>query len=290
MNEPQKTGVDNDRRSATPSAVRGHCRLCRNEDFLCNSHLIPAGFFRLLRSTTVTPRDPLVVSSKVTFTSSRQTSDYLLCTRCEDRFRLGGEEWVLRNCYRVGDSFKIRDMVLQCKLLHRDQLATIFSGSTNGDIEICRLAYFALSIFWRAAVHAWQVPIMGSQRLISLGPYEEELRGFLLNTSGFPPHAVLLAWVSRLQQPSRAVTYPYSQRVFDCHCHSFDVPGIRFDLLVAKALPDDIRLMCLATGKDHPILLSDAPDDILASHFSRLGETSRLSDRLRKLGKWSWTD
>ena len=61
-----------------------------------------------------------------------------------------------------------------------------FSGGKAG----AKLAYFAASILWRGSAHQWR---FGKQLLtrISLGPYEEELRQYLLGQTQFPRNAVL---------------------------------------------------------------------------------------------------
>lgn len=200
-----------------------------------------------------------------------------------------GRNVFTKHCYRVHEGFKLGELARNCKVLHEDDVATICSAATNHDIDIARLSYFAVSVFWRAAVHVWQLPIGPPSVPILLGPYESEFRRYLLGQTVFPVDAALLVWVSRFDKPSRAVSVPSSSRIFECRAHSFDVPGIRFDLFVGRTIPDDIRLLCLATGRDHPILLSTAPDDILATHVSRLSETTRISKTVQRLGKWRWS-
>lgn len=278
-----------EKRAATPSAVMGNCRLCGEVRHLCDSHLLPAALYRLLISTTVNPPHPLVVTPTVTFTTSRQVSDYLLCVDCEERFRVGGEECALRNCYRIGEGFRLRDLALRCELLDDGLMGRIYSCKTNTEIEVEKLAYFAASVFWRAAVHRWHQPTLKPKVPIELGPHQELLRQYLLGNTPFPNTMAVWLWLSQADPPSRVVTVPHSYRMWSCHIHCFDIPGMRFTLPVSRTLPDWVRLMCIVNGPDRPILISDAPDDILRADIDKLSKTSRLSRALARQGKWSWS-
>jgi len=273
--------------TAQASRFVGRCKLCLQNRPLCDSHLIPAAIYKLIRSATVTPADPLVITQDTTFTSSKQASDYLLCTECEDRFRRSGEDWVIRHCYRMGVGFTLRDLVLAARLLDDGDLAKLYSTQSNPAINADALAYFALSVFWRASAHRWH--FLGRDwNAVTLGPYEEGFRKYLLGEGAFPQTAVLWVWVSQYDAPSRAVTMPSTRREHDLHVHSFDIPGIRFDVFVGKKPSEVLRRVCIVTAPERPILLSEAPDDILATHVGRFSKTSRVSEKLQGKGKWTW--
>jgi hypothetical protein len=249
---------------------------------------MPAGFYRLLRSRSLTPRDPLLITPSATFTTSRQVSDYLCCVGCEDRFRTGGEDWVLQHCYRAGEGFILRDLVLNAALLDDGATVTIYSAKSNPRINRGALAFFAASVVWRAAVHEWQLPGPVQEDPVALGPYQELLRKYLLGEEQFPQSAAIWVWVSRSNEPSRAFTLPQSSRIWNCHSHTFYVPGIQLTLLLGQAIPRDVRLLCVLNGPDGPILVSDAPDDTLATQVSYISQKTRLSKTLQSKGKWSW--
>ena len=277
------------RRTAKPSAVTGRCRLCHNVDYLCDSHLMPAALYRLLRSRTVNPRDPLTITTRSTFQTSRQVSEYLLCVDCENRFHRYGEEWVLRHCYRAGEGFALRDVVLNGKLLDDGPTAKFYSTKSNVHIDSAALAFFATSIFWRAAAHRWRFLGNFADNPIGLGPYQELLRKYLLGQGSFPKSAALWVWVSSYEKPSRVVTTPHSARIWNCHAHSFDIPGMRFDLFLGRTLPEFVRLCCIVKGPERPIIVFDAPDNILATQLGELRQTTQLSRALQEKGKWSWS-
>jgi hypothetical protein len=277
------------KKTATPSGVRGRCRLCGEVDYLCDSHLMPAALYRLLRSKTVNPRDPLAITTRSTFQTSRQVSEYLLCVDCEDKFRRNGEEWVLRHCYREGEGFALRELMLKGQLLGDGPVAKFYSTKSNLHIDSGALTFFAASIFWRAAARDWQFLKSVPGNPIALGPYQESLRKYLLGQTSFPHSAAMWVWVSSYDKPSRVVTTPHSGRILNCHAHSFDIPGMRFDLFLGRRLPEFVRLLCVVNDPDRPILVSDAPDNILATQLDQFRQTTQLSKALQKKGKWSWS-
>jgi hypothetical protein len=96
-------------------------------------------------------------------------------------------------------------------------------------------------------------------------------------------------WVSNYAKPSRAISFPHSLRAWDCYVHSFDIPGVRFMMFVGKVLPEIAHRLCVLQGEEKIIVVSSAPDDILATSVDKISETSRVSPKLLALGKWSWT-
>lgn len=272
-------------KTATPSKVVGLCGLCEATTYLCDSHLIPASLFRLLRSTTVIPCDPVKITPRSTARTSRQVSDYLLCVNCEARLRESGEDWVVRNCYRGGTVFPLRDNVLKSQVVDVGDVAKIYSTKSNPDIDSGALTFFGASVFWRAAVHDWGLPGLP----VALGPYREPLRKYLLGQGPFPASAAVWVWVSGYDEPSRAISLPHSGKFDSCHIHTFGIPGMRFDLLLGRALSQTSRLLCIKNGPDRPILLSRAPDDMLATDVDKLSKLTQISRALQKQGVWDWS-
>jgi hypothetical protein len=58
--------------------------------------------------------NPVHVTASQATTKSFQVKEYLLCPECEDRFRLSGEEWVLKNGYRGTSTKAFRRGWLNC--------------------------------------------------------------------------------------------------------------------------------------------------------------------------------
>ncbi len=182
----------------------------------------------------------------------------------------------------------LRDFVLTARLLDDGVMGKFYSAKSNPNIGIEALTFFAASVFWRAAVHNWQYLKSAPVYRIFLGPYEEQLRRYLLGDQRFPKAAALWVWVSRYENPNRVVTPPVSTRAWNCHLHAFDIPGIRFTLILGRAIPEYVRQVCIRNGQDQPILLTSASDDLLATAVSNLSKTTRLSKALQTRGKWRW--
>src|SRR5271170_6841913 len=143
-------------KTATASGISGTCKRCLQTAPLCDSHMLPAALYRLLRSQTIQPSDPLLITEKTTSTSSRQLSAHLLCVQCENRFRIGGEEWMLQRCYRGGTKFLLRDSVLSSRLLDDGKMGRLYSVKENPKVSVKHLAFFAASVFWRASIYNWR--------------------------------------------------------------------------------------------------------------------------------------
>src|SRR5271170_3327145 len=89
----------------------GTCRLCKTKNVeLQDSHLMASAFYKHILKADATP---VSASPTKALQTSKQISDYLLCTVCEGRFNKGGEEWVLENYYRLKGSFPIQEALLK---------------------------------------------------------------------------------------------------------------------------------------------------------------------------------
>ena len=170
------------------------CRLCLNVRSLCKSHFLPKAIYRTLRSSTSPNPNPVLFGAGFGYQTSDQAQAYLLCEECESRFRKGGEDWVLANCLRPGGKFPLRDILCNATPVWEDPEIRLYSCKNVPSIAPNSITYFALSVFWRAAVHHWTIG--GRPVSIELGPYREPLRTFLLGAAAFPRSTSLsvLVW------------------------------------------------------------------------------------------------
>jgi len=137
------------------SAIVGTCALCRAVAPLCDSHLMPTAVFRLLRRLTGTNRHPIVFGPGYAYQTSRQMKAHLLCRDCEARFDQRGEKWVMANCHRGANSFKLRTAITSRPPDELWKDIRVYSLTNNpilGQSAADMLVYFALSVFWRAGV------------------------------------------------------------------------------------------------------------------------------------------
>lgn len=133
----------------------GQCGLCLETRELRNSHLLPAGIWKLSResSRNVDP-NPVIVTKTAALTTSRQVSAYFLCGECEDRVSKNGESYVLSECARPNGQFGLRKKLENCSPIVKQRDYRLFDvGSLLGK-NIEKYLYFAGSVFWRASAPA----------------------------------------------------------------------------------------------------------------------------------------
>src|SRR5450432_1945048 len=138
----------------------GICKLCLKRRNLRDSHFIPKAMFKYVRDANMRAGwknpDPILIVKTVTSHTSKQVSHYVLCDQCENRFNKNGENWMLEQVWKE-TSFRLLDRLNVAHPLFPMQGAQAFSGPSVG-LEMDKLGYFALSVFWRAAVRIWTLP------------------------------------------------------------------------------------------------------------------------------------
>jgi hypothetical protein len=231
------------------------CALCGDVRELRPSHFLPKALYRLLLKLSGTVR----VGGGKTRLTTYQAKHYLLCADCELLFNRGGENWTLRNLYRGRGVFRLRDMVKASPAIYSNEDGAIYSAATLPPGSVEHLAYFSTSIFWRAAVRDWPLEDR-KYKALSLGPFREELRKYLLGTADFPQTAALQVFISQLERPVIAFNFPESKRADDCYWHTLHVPGITFLLAVGKELARERKDFSIVQGPSHPIYLSKQGD------------------------------
>lgn len=160
--------------------------------------------------------------------NSDQIKDYLLCESCEKRFRINGEDWILKHCCRSrsGTPFRLREILTASDSVAGDEGTKLCLAAENPRIDSEKILYFAASVFWRAAVHQYRLKNF-SVHQPNLGPYLDELRLYLAGESSFPQKATVVVWVTNLAKPLPMLMPPKS---ISTNHHIFHLPGIGFEL------------------------------------------------------------
>jgi len=229
--------------------------------------------------------NPIVWTPGVSMHTSAQVSDYFLCTSCEQRFSGRGEKWVLERCWRSDSAFRLQDVLASIKpdYVGKNNLA-IYHAATIRAIDVAQLVYFAASVIWRAAARTWS-PIAGHVPVkLELGPYEEELRRFLLDEIAFPRHAALLVTVSATKDEgaNEGVLFPYhSKKESGCNQYRFWIPGITFQFFVGKSMTASLRACCLAQSAGH--LIFYGPNDFIVSDMWKLMQRGQRKGALSNM-------
>lgn len=116
------------------------------------------------------------------------------------------------------------------------------------------LAYFALSVFWRASVHGWK-----KITPIDLGTYEELFRAYLNGEASFPENVSLQVVVCTdtasqnmffTPSPLQGFRQPY-------RAYSFQARGIVFTANVGKLLSQPKKNLCCLTSPKKWIVACD---------------------------------
>ncbi len=133
----------------------------------------------------------------------------------------------------------------------------VYHAAMIPGLNVTALTYFAASMFWRASVHRWAIA-RSKFRGIELGPYEEQLRSYLMDESQFPQDCALM--VSVPENVTKIVGLsltPYGGRKGTHHSYKLIVLGVGFHLLVGKQIPRGLRAMCIVRGVGNPIYRTD---------------------------------
>jgi hypothetical protein len=247
----------------------GQCRLCLETKALRDSHLIPAAFYRLLRTPGKKNPNPIVVNPNFQGRTSEQVRGRLLCGTCEDRFNLAGEDWVLRNCWRSRTQFRLRGALLAATPIRSNPPYEGFAGASIPGVDVDKLAYFAASIFWRGCLHGWRGARGHVQDPLMLGRYAHELRLFLLGERGFPADVVLVTALGVSMEVARTgvVIHPWTKERhphMGYEHHRFVVPGICIDMFTGHGIPTHWHELCIVHSPNRLVHRSAVVDEWIA--------------------------
>ena len=242
------SGVDNvlvepARRTSSGS---GTCRLCGRQRTLKDSHLLPASLYEIIRQDS---GHPVAIQDGIAVQTSKQLSARLLCAECEQTLNRRGENWVLRNCYRGNGVFPLAKLLADELSAQGSISPNVYRLNEGTAIDVENLTYFGASVFWRAAARSWAF-LRGEPVRLSLGPYEERFRRFLLGGSSFPAGVCLVVILNTdttyecnlypPQELERGDTYRYYQ---------FKIPGLFFQAVVGSKIPRELRTLSTHPGR-----------------------------------------
>jgi len=134
------------------------CKLCKKDRDLRESHFLPAAVYAQLRDGDRQNPNPVLVTSRISLTTSRQITGRVLCAECEDRFSKLGEAWVLANMARP-EGFRIQEAVAATKPIGASEEFAYYSSVAIPEINGCSCLLCAECF------------------LESIGPYMEECVG-----------------------------------------------------------------------------------------------------------------
>lgn len=260
----------------------GKCKLCLLDKPLCESHLIPESLYAHIRAGE---ESRMRVGDGVVMTTDRHITTYLLCCKCEDILSKRGETWLAPKLGWVDGRFPLFDLLQAAGGFSvAEKGEGLFYAGDNPEIDIEKIAHFALGMFWKASAHSWKGG--KSEPMITLGPEQEEIRLWLRGERPFPTDVALTLSVSRprqtlyiLQQPVHVpVLRPW--RAYNCH-----LVGACFSMRAGDIAIED-RMFCFYRNPAHAVLCSDKTADIWHRKvFEQFDESRKTKSYLKSKDK-----
>lgn len=160
-----------------------------------------------------------------------------LCGDCEQRFSAMGESHVISQCHRKDGEFRLRDALKTAtpSMMNSDR-AIYYGCQLPAAVDGQAFQYFVLSVLWRASATDW--PSSTGVVRGALGPYEEDVRRYLLGDLPTPDAVSISVYVNFEPSPTVFLAYPthgktniLGQRLVQ---HNLHIPGIRFIVLAGR--------------------------------------------------------
>ena len=243
----------------------GNCRLCLESNIeLRDSHLLAAAFYKHMTYSG----GHIQVTPKKEHTSNKQVSDYLLCNDCENKFNTNGENWVSMNyCKKIG-SFPIQKALFEATPICEQTNGKYYNGDLVKGIDLNKLAYFAISVFWRAGAHQWN--FHDHTNKLVFGKYEEYLRLYLLGEAKFPNEAALQIFISPSEIPKLWISSPAKSFKTSFSGFGFCLNGIVFALSLGNRIKNEIRKDCAINSRI--LVLTDLADQLAMQEIKKLAD------------------
>ena len=224
----------------------GICRLCLQNRQLQDSHLLPKALYRMCRFEGTPNPNPLMVSARGSMQTSKQIKDFLLCRTCEQRLCANGERYAMSQVSRREGFALLKTLESSSNRRSGGDLTFYYETSSLG-IKRVKLAYFALSVFWRASAHTWCRPERNVP-MISLGEYEEPIREYLLGTGPYPSDLAVLLFVCTDFLSQNVFYEPSKGTDLDPKTWTFGVRGLNFFLSCRDGMPESMTNACIVNG------------------------------------------
>lgn len=267
----------------------GVCKLCLQTRALQDSHYLPKGAYKRNRAPGLKDSRPVVLSSDELVQSSIQLSDYLLCSDCEQKFNRNGESWVLANIPRdYGEKFPIVDALNAEAPILDDGGTKLYAGANVKLLDMEKIVYFAMSIFWRGAVHVWESSVHGQAPDVHLCGYEEPIRQFLLGASPLSEDVSLTVYVCPKGSVLNAMLVPWDAHLPECSRYLFYVSGLGFVLHFASNLAPQFKATCAYHSPDKIIVLSGDFENVIREVLSeevKSRDSSKVQNMLQEIAK-----
>lgn len=263
----------------------GTCKLCkREEQDLQESHLMPQGMYKRIRSVEKENPHPILIDRTGSRPTSDQITDFVFCRDCEKRFDQCGENYALRMAAFRGRFRLQEELEATIPSLDKNEFRGYAVVETPG-IKRDELAYFALSVFWRASIHTWPPLTQGSEPVrIDLGKMNNEaLRRYFLKESDVPSTVSLLfiACTDSASQGSLQMPNLGTKENF-VWSYGFVACGYLFNLSVAKTIPRHIANICFLRSPHRWIFMRNAEGKTIEALQNLIGQQTQEAREKRQ--------
>jgi hypothetical protein len=236
----------------------GKCKLCLLDKDLQESHLMPRALYkRTRRPGAKGNRDPVLITKASNKPSSYQIKDCVLCRDCEDLFNRGGEDYAMRLVADPVGNFPLLETLEKIKPTMEHSLWRAYSVADTPDIDRDKIAYFAISVYWRASVHTWKYED-GSTAHIDLGArYNEEIRKYLLGQTGIPRNIALQVVVCSDIVNKMSFFAPHENQKLKDRTHIFLACGFQFFFRVSNTPNPHQQRLSIVNNPDRWLTIRD---------------------------------
>jgi len=234
----------------------GICKLCLKSKELQLSHGLPRSLFKKLRSQGKRNNDPCIVTAREFRRSSWQYTDYVFCKECEGRFNDCGENYVMR-MLPGKTRFPLLEVLDNARPFRQGPGWKAYRALDTPSIDRTQLAYFAISVFWRASAHTWTLNGRGPIQIDLGSEYNDKLRRYLLGETSVPPQANLSVSVCTDLMSRKLMNPPTAHETHRPRSFGFLACGVDFDFCISKTAPSWAQRLSLMTKPDQIIISYD---------------------------------
>jgi hypothetical protein len=267
----------------------GTCKLCKRErQELQDSHLMPQGMYKRIRSEKENNPHPILIDRTGSRPMSDQITDFVFCKECESRFDQFGENYALRMA-SFRERFRLQEELEAAVPAYNKNEFRAYATAQTPSIKRDELAYFALSVFWRASVHTWPPLSDGGKPVkIDLGETNNEaLRRYLMKDTGMPSNLSMffVACTDKTSQGSFLMPNLGRKENFIWN-YSFMACGYLFNLSLAKQVPAGIISLCFLHSPSRWIFMRNAEGKTIEAMKYVISQQTQETrqKRLRELG------
>jgi hypothetical protein len=222
----------------------GKCELCKQMRDLHDSHYAPKGGYKKNRADQITNPNPIAFVNGKAKQTSTQIRDFKFCTECEKRFNVGGESYVNSLIPEYGKDFKLHKVLTTSRMERGLGGHLLFPAAKIPEVDLDRLIYFGMSMFWRGT-RTWP-PADGASppRLLMNLRQEKAIRKFLLGHGPLPRDLAIMVAVWPFNQVSPAFLMPNEEAGLPRGRYWFYYGGLIYRLALGKDIPHAFSEMC----------------------------------------------